>query len=178
MKYIKLFENFEGYDPYELMIIPPGKKSEMIVKEMKSKTPNLDLIRDLITLGANLDWQDNDGETVLHVCAYHNHPEIMRMLIDAGADVNIQNKWGETALHWCTSFNQSKIARMLIDAGADVNIQNEYGNTALHRCAFKKSSEIARMLIDAGADKTIPNNDGKLPYELARTQELKKLLKP
>jgi hypothetical protein len=37
--------------------------------------------------------------------------------------------------------------------------------------------EIARMLIDAGADKTIPTNDGKLPYELAESQELQELLK-
>jgi hypothetical protein len=34
------------------------------------------------------------------------------------------------------------------------------------------------MLIDAGADKTIPNNNGTLPYELAISQELKKLLQP
>jgi hypothetical protein len=38
--------------------------------------------------------------------------------------------------------------------------------------------EILRMLIDAGADKTIPNNNGKLPYEFAYSEELKKLLKP
>jgi len=38
--------------------------------------------------------------------------------------------------------------------------------------------EIARMFIDAGADKTIPNNEGKLPYELAHTKELKDLLQP
>jgi hypothetical protein len=32
--------------------------------------------------------------------------------------------------------------------------------------------------LDAGADKTIPNNYGKLPYELADTEELKELFKP
>jgi hypothetical protein len=34
------------------------------------------------------------------------------------------------------------------------------------------------MLIDAGASKDILNNDGELPYDLAETEELKKLLKP
>jgi hypothetical protein len=33
------------------------------------------------------------------------------------------------------------------------------------------------MLIGAGARKDIPNEDGKFPYDLARTEELKKLLK-
>jgi hypothetical protein len=70
MKYIKLFENFEGVDPYELMLIPPGKKAEMIVRELETLEPNLNLVRDLIYQGANLDWQDNDGMTALYVSVY------------------------------------------------------------------------------------------------------------
>ena len=113
MKYIKLFENFEDYDPYELMITPPNKKGEMLVREIEKKgKANLNIVGDLITLGANIDWQDNVGRTALHRCASYNH---------------------------------SRIAKMLIDAGADVNIQDE---------------------------------KGKRPYEVARTQEVKKLLKP
>ena len=80
----------DTYDIYELMMIPPNKKAELIVKELKKIKPNLNLVNDLIVLGANLDWQDNIGETALHWCAWKNHPEISRMLLDAGADVNIQ----------------------------------------------------------------------------------------
>ena len=179
MKYIKLFENFEDYDPYELMIIPPNKKGEMIVRELKKgMEANLNLVRDLITLGADLNIQDYYGWTALHYCAYYTHPDIARMLIDAGADLNIQNIIGWTALHRCVSSNHPEIARMLIDAGADLNIQDNAGWTALHMCALYNRPEIARMLIDAGADKTIPDNSGNLPYELAKTQELKELLKP
>ena len=179
MKYIKLFENFEDYDPYELMIIPPNKKTEMIVEEIKKKDKaNLNLVSDLILLGANLDWQNNDGWTALNWCAIINRPKILRMLIDAGADVNIQGNDGSTALHWCAINNRPKIVRMLLDYGADVNIQHNNGSTALHWCVMWDHPEIAWMLLDAGADKTIPNNDGELPYELANTQELKELLKP
>ena len=176
MKYIKLFEN---YDPYELMITPPNKKGEMLVREIEKKgKANLNLVGDLITLGANIDWQDNVGRTALHRCASYNHPEIAKMLIDAGADLNIQEGDGWTALHWCAYKNRPEIARMLIDAGADLNIQDENGLTPLYWCVINNHPEIARMLIDAGADKTIPNNNGTLPYELATSQELKKLLKP
>ena len=178
MKYIKLFENFEDYDPYELMIIPPNKKGEMLMKEIKKDKPNLNLVSDLIVLGANLDWQDDYGRTALHYCGQYDHLDIAKVLIDAGADVNIQQNDDSTALHWCAYHNHPEIAKMLIDAGADVNIQDGGGWTALHWCAYKNRPEIARMLLDAGADKTIPNNDGELPYELAKTQELKELLKP
>ena len=181
MKYIKLFENFEDYDPYELMMIPPGKKSEIIIEEIeKGDKANLNLVRDLIVLGANLDWQDNDGRTALHECARTNHPEILRMLLDAGADVNIQDNYGWTALHWCAVNSRSEIARMLIGSGADVNIQDNIGRTALHVCAAWKIPEIARMLINAGADLNIADNKGKTPYDYATllNPELKKLLKP
>jgi ankyrin repeat protein len=81
-------------------------------------------------------------------------------------------------LHRCAYFNHPEIAGILIDAGADLNIQDTDGWTALHRCASWNHPEIAGILIDAGADKTIPTNSGKLPYELAESQELKELLKP
>jgi len=179
MKYLKLFENFEDYDPYELMLVSPNDKTEMIFKEIEKKDKaDLNLVSDLIVLGANLDWQDNDGMSALHWCAYWNSPEIAKMLIDAGADVNVQDGDGWTALHVSASYNHPEIARMLLDAGADVNVQDGDGWTALHVCAFNNSIEIARMLIDAGADKTIPNNDGELPYELPDRKEFKELLKP
>ena len=145
MKYLKLFEDFNDYDPYELMIIPPNKKGEMLVNEVEKPEPNLDIVRDLITLGANLDWQDDYGRTALHYCGQYDHLEIAKMLIDAGADVNIQHSRGWTPLHIFTFYNHSRIVR---------------------------------LLLDVGADKTISDNNGKLPYDLAKTQELKELLKP
>ena len=95
MKYLRLFEDFNDYDPYELMIIPPNKKAEMIIEEIEKRSKaNLNIVRDLITLGANLDWQENDGSTALHWCAVNNHPEILRMLIDAGADKTMRTHSG------------------------------------------------------------------------------------
>jgi ankyrin repeat protein len=145
MKYIKLFENFEEYDPYELMIMFPNKKAEMIVGEIKSNKPNLNLVRDLIVLGANLEWQNNYGLTVLHFATVRGHVEITRMLIDAGADVNVKDNWDQTPLHWAAESDRI---------------------------------EAAKLLIGAGAKKDILDKDGNLPYDLAQTEEMKKLLKP
>ena len=117
----------KSYDPYELMITPPNKKAEMLIHETRTIWPNLDLVRDLISLGANLDWQDDRGRVPLHVCAKWNHPEIARMIIDAGADLNIQDENGMTALHWCAWTTDPELLRMLIEAGADKTIPDNRG---------------------------------------------------
>jgi ankyrin repeat protein len=179
MKYLRLFEAFKPHDPYELMMIPQNKKAEMIMREIEKDEPNLNLVSDLIVLGANVDWQDEDNynSTPLHWAASWGRLEIAKMLIDAGADVNVQTN-GETPLHRAAGRGEVEIARMLIDAGANVNVQDNGDWTPLHRAASRGEVKVARMLIGAGARKDIRDDEGNLPYDLAKTEELKKLLKP
>ena len=162
MKYLRLFEDFDSYDPYELMMIPPNKKAEMIMKEIKKLKPNLNLVQDLIVLGANVNWQDEYGQTLMYMSVYQGYVKITRMLVDAGADVNVQdkNRNGETPLHRATYLENVETVRMLIDAGADVNIQDDWGETPLHKAAEIYNMEIVQTLLDAGADETILNFDG------------------
>jgi ankyrin repeat protein len=180
MKYIKLFENFDSYDPYELMMVPPNKQAEMINHQIRKPIPNMNLVQDLIVLGANLDWQDelSQDRTPLHLAIYSNFSEIVRMLIDAGANLNVQDKHGDTPLHVAIMKNNPIIVQMLIDAGADLNMQDIWNRTPLHWAVYYGKVEIVRMLIDAGARKDILDYRGRLPYDLADTEELKNLLKP
>jgi ankyrin repeat protein len=129
MKYIKLFEAFKPHDPYELMIIPPNKKAEMIMRECEKDEPNLNLVSDLIVLGANLDWQDEENYnlTLLHRATFNGHEKIVKMLIDAGADLDIQDNDGRTPLHVAASWGYVEIARMLIGAGANKDIPDNKG---------------------------------------------------
>ncbi len=130
MKYLRLFENFESYDPYELMMVPPNKKVEMIVREIEKNEPNLNLVHDLITLGANLEWQDEDArnKTVLHIAAFSGQTEILKLLIDAKVELDIQDNDGWTALHWAATRGITKNAQILVDAGARKDIPDIEGN--------------------------------------------------
>jgi ankyrin repeat protein len=179
MKYLRLFENFEGYDPYELMVIPPNKKAEMIAEECKKQNPNLNLVHDLITLGANVDWQNEDDQnrTLLHYAIRYRELEIARMLIGAGADVNLQDDdRGMAPLHWAASDGLEEFAQMLIGAGADVNMQDKIGQTSLHWAAEFTDVEFVRMLVEAGAIKDIRNIYDQTPYDLARNWQMEELL--
>ncbi len=168
MKYIKLFENFDSYgsyDPYELMVMFPNKKAEMIMREIRKAEPNLNLVSDLILLGANLEWRDDDnGYAPLHGAVRSGNVEIVRMLIDAGADVNVQDAEGRTPLYLTSN---EEIARMLIGAGAKLDIQDNWNFTPLHRAARFGEVGIIRMLIGAGADVNVQDNRGETPLHRA-----------
>ena len=51
----------------------------------------------MIKGGANLNQQDDEGDTPLMLAAEAGRKEIVRMLIDGGADISLKNKLGETA---------------------------------------------------------------------------------
>ena len=168
INYDNTSEGFKSHDPYELMIIPPNKKAEMIMKEIKKSKPNLNLVSDLIVLGANLEWEDEDNEgfAPLHLAVKLGGVETVRMLIGAGANVNA-HKWGWTPLHWAARRGEVDIARILIDAGANLDLQDDNGNTPLHLAVLKGQVEIVRMLIGANANLNVQDNDGWTPLHLA-----------
>lgn len=159
MKYIKLFENFEEYDPYELMIIPPNKKGEMLIEEIDKPEPNLNLVRDLITLGANLDWQDEDDDdkTLLHKTIENGQLEISQMLIDAGVDVNALDTYGVSLAHWAVLNGDKVVLEMLIKAKANLDIPDFEGSTALYSAVAQGEVDMAKILLDAGANPEGPD---------------------
>ena len=64
----------------------------------------------------------------------------------------------------------------LLNQGADPNLNAwDDGNAALHEC---KNVATAELLLKMGADPTITNKDGKTPYDLATSQEMKDILNP
>lgn len=64
----------------------------------------------------------------------------------------------------------------LLKQGADPNLKRwEDGNTALHEC---KNVATAELLLSMGADPTLTNDAGKTAFELATSEEMKKVLDP
>jgi len=146
MKYIKLFEDFESQDPYNLSGVSANEKAEMIVDEMEKPEPNLNLVDYLISTGANLDWKNElyDDWTILHYSIFYNRNEIVKMLIGADSDINAQEDSGKTALHLAINNDNTQIVQMLIAAGGDKSIEDNYGETASD---FAKSEKMKNILI-------------------------------
>jgi ankyrin repeat protein len=59
---------------------------------------NIDGVREVLSLGADVNSADADGWTVLIYACANGYTDIARLLIEHGADINIRNSDGHTAL--------------------------------------------------------------------------------
>lgn len=130
---------------------------------------NNDIVALLITLGADVHFQDAAGDTPLIRAAYYNKPLVLQTLLNAGADVNVQNKRGVTALMIATRNGQqfNDILKLLLEKNANPNLLDKDGNTALLDAAQLWNVEAVKLLADAGADVNQANEDGITPLIFA-----------
>ncbi len=89
----------------------------------------------------NINQQDKDGDTPLHIAVFMSNSPIVKLLLDYGADPFVVDKWGQTPLHRiCFSTDEEKIIQVLelfikknIEDDSDIfNLQDKNGNTVCH----------------------------------------------
>ncbi|EGG13487.1 hypothetical protein DFA_11248 [Cavenderia fasciculata] len=75
----------------------------------------------LIERGANVNEQNNNGETPLHKAIFNNSVRLLMVyvLLKNNANVNLVNKKGESALHYAVRLGRIDVLKTLITAGAD-----------------------------------------------------------
>lgn len=80
---------------------------------------NLDMVRYLITHGANPHQARKGNYTNLMLCAGRQYPLIVKYLLDeAKCDINEQDENGQTALYYAVRSGSVEITRFLLDHGA------------------------------------------------------------
>ena len=71
--------------------------------------------------GAEITYQDSDGDTALHLAATHGLDDVLKTLIEMGIDVNIRNgsmnRW--TALITAAYCGKISCLKILLENGAD-----------------------------------------------------------
>ncbi|CAH3036137.1 unnamed protein product [Porites lobata] len=135
----------------------------------KVKVQNANMI-DFLQRFLLLNPRTNDGNTLLHLAAWHETPiflfvkdilqsvwkfpcvETMKLILDAGCDVNAVNTEGNTPLHLAVTFKAAELEEveilremllLLLDIGADPKLANKNGQTSLDSC----ETDAARMIL-------------------------------
>lgn len=103
-----------------------------------------DAVSELITLGADVNKKNNDGNNTLWNGVYAQNKTIIRALVDAGIDKDNRNDNGATALMYAASNALDEMVELLLSLGCDKNIQNFDDYTALDLASTPKILKLLR----------------------------------
>jgi ankyrin repeat protein/N-acetylneuraminic acid mutarotase len=91
----------------------------------------------LIDAHANVNAQDKNGRSALHLVANNRDPAVAlecgKRLLRAGANPNLRDSDGNTPLLLAVDAKRSDLVELLLANNADPNAQNNQGQTALDR---------------------------------------------
>ena len=105
-----------------------------------------DAVQKLLDRGADVNAQDNDGDSAMHGAAQTGNVEILDMLLEKGGNAELKNKQGGTPLMWAAVFGNEAAARRLLASGANPRVKDAEGNTALDWAIRNKRERVVRLL--------------------------------
>lgn len=121
-------------------------------------------IRLILSAGCSVNDTMFNGQTALHLCAYHGDLRTTSTLLNHGADPNRELDTGITALHLAM---KPEIAKILLRHGANPNARNYTGLTPLHSAVQTHNLEVAKVLLQNRASPDSLSTRGKTPLMLA-----------
>ncbi|XP_059146008.1 ankyrin repeat domain-containing protein 17-like [Physella acuta] len=173
--FVKYGVSFEVFNHLE--------QTPLMIAAFTSEQP--DVIRYIISSGANVNTQNTDKKTALHFAVVAKHTKNAQALLEYKINTSLRCTMGNTALMDAVTSGDKDMVQLLIENHANVNIQNEKGDTALllvfeairlaqtelnnnetlQHC--RKMSHILELLIKSGADVNVVNKSGFTPLMLA-----------
>ncbi len=146
---------------------------------------NKEVIKHLITLGADINFRSFEGETVLYTAIGMKKHDLIDYLINEGADLNIRDNNGDTVLHEAASSNDSSLLKKLLKHNNNFNAYNNMGWNILHIASSESENpEMISTIMNASninIDVKTKNENGNTPLMLAvccndRLAVIKKLI--
>lgn len=102
-----------------------------------------------------LNSQDEDGNTSLHLAIMLNYPEIVTFLLKSNCNWSLRNNGGRTAFHVAAVLEETKCLQLLLKiCKPQMDEINEPDNelmTALHWAVIYNRPHNVEVLIQAGA---------------------------
>lgn len=112
----------------------------------------IDYLQLLLDHGAEIDFQNANGDTALIKAADGDKLESIRFLLANGANINLPNSSGDTALIKAVEANKLEVAAFLLAKGADAEVENTKGFTPYWLAKRNDNQEMADLLVKHGAE--------------------------
>ncbi len=122
----------------------------------------------LLECGADVNAQDPDGNTPLHLAIRMGYIDKAMFLIEHGAKVNARNNQGRTPLFLALEDFQegSSLTEFLLSRGASLEMADNDGDTPLLagcRLSEEKVCSVLEILIRHGANTEVRDRNGRTP---------------
>ncbi|NWH25453.1 ANR55 protein, partial [Grus americana] len=123
----------------------------------------VDTVKLLLKMGANINTQDAFGRTSLSLATYLGWLEGCISLLRNGAKQNIPDKRGRLPLHAATAEPDVRLLNVLLQQSnlSEINHQDNEGMTSLHWAAFHNMPQHTQTLLHKGAELTLVDKDFK-----------------
>lgn len=109
------------------------------------------IVQMLVEAGVAVNWQDDTGETALHIAARFGHTECARVLLDGTNEqkTNLElteKSFSWTPMHIAAVDGHLDVATLLVEAGANINKADSFGWTPKEHAALRGHLAIADLL--------------------------------
>lgn len=145
------------------------------------KNNDLELAKELINKGANVNQKDSSGNSLLIISSADGNAEMVQLLLSSGADISaVDASMKATALHAAAYLGHPEVMKILVENGINIDAQGPYnGYTALHDAVWQNNIEGVKVLVKSGANVNLKGRNGNTPLMLAKNQrnlEIAKIL--
>ncbi|SFJ75047.1 ankyrin repeat domain-containing protein [Thermoflavimicrobium dichotomicum] len=136
----------------------------------------IDVVEFLLEQGVDVNHQDRDGNSALHVAAALGSEKLVQLLLSAGADVNLENEYEETPLFEAVKNGHISIISLLLKYGGTPNKLNHVLDAPLHISVEAYNEKAIECLLKHGTDPNILGDCKRTPLHIATEAGNKKII--
>lgn len=137
----------------------------------------LRVIKFLTTKGADINNQNDQGQTPFFLACIHQLKYLAHKLIDNyKLDFSLVDIHGYNILLWSLEIKDITLVKKIIEQGIDINQQDKQGNTALFWAAKYLLPDIVNLLFNTYDAIDIPNENGNTAWDIATLNSQQNLI--
>ncbi|KAK3103216.1 hypothetical protein FSP39_017509 [Pinctada imbricata] len=135
----------------------------------------LPIVDKLISLGADVNWEDKDKRTALHHACIKDNVEIIQLLLMSGANKYKSNEHGDQPIHESVINGNIPALEELLLAGVDINSRNSITKyTPLHLAVLYEQEHVVEYLLQNNAKVDLPTSKSEGEVAIHYAVQVKK----
>ncbi|ORY64125.1 Glycerophosphoryl diester phosphodiesterase family-domain-containing protein [Pseudomassariella vexata] len=157
-----------------------------VVLAIATKANFTAIVKMLVEAGIDINWQDETGNTALHLAARFGHVQCAQTLLagspEQKANLELSEKsFAWTPLHIAAVDGHLPVAQLLVEAGAEVGKMDAFGWTAKEHAALRGHMDIADLLLQhtepvlslSGSEESEASTSSSSPPEFSSLEDRK-----